>query len=481
MRDRVSDRVARERGTQSAASAIVNAAWTGRDPGDRAARYAAQGDLSRAAAIGGNGWRALAEGDYRKALVSAHHDRRTLSNAMLEACTLLNAGAIVAGLRRLDVLSANAEAAATIAIVRQRHQLGDHARAVEAARRLPGHAPTALVGARSALALDDAALAFDFIEPWLETEREAGDPATSAAIAVTTAALLAKAERHDRLKKFATRFLDTGDLDETMLPGVARCAWTAGLGSEAWKRLSGHGTPWAKAALAELALLAGDVATAKTLSEECEGLSGPIRPGIALLSATAPPRGGQTILKAGMKVHLWCTDANRWQPWIEAAVRTDAEVTVCDLAKNRIPKEDTKADAVIDDAALLSMIDPILTREKPRRAGPAWIGAELCEGIGIGHDWGEERTHKVREALETTDRREEAAVRIMSARDALNDADKETPTIVIAPPGDPFWAGPFPERVWPAMHVVRATPNGGWRGAAKTVIAQARARQEQPA
>ena len=34
--------------------------------------------------------------------------------------------------------------------------------------------------------------------------------------------------------------------------------------------------------------------------------------------------------------------------------------------------------------------------------------------------------------------------------------------VVVAPPGDPFWNGVLPERVFARLKVVRANPHTGW-------------------
>ena len=52
---------------------------------------------------------------------------------------------------------------------------------------------------------------------------------------------------------------------------------------------------------------------------------------------------------------------------------------------------------------------------------------------------------------------------------ALRTAPAGAPTIVVAPPGDPFWNGELPARAWPAMRIVRIDSRRGWEGVGRRV------------
>ena len=164
---------------------------------------------------------------------------------------------------------------------------------------------------------------------------------------------------------------------------------------------------------------------------------------------------------------------HRWQPWIEAALRAPADVTVCDLATGRLPEPDVLPAAVLDDGALLGVIDPVpVPVAAPRGSGVA-IGGKLCTGVGIGHDWPERETEVVRERLPLVRAPEEAAVRVLGAEDALAFVHTGLAAVVVAPPGDPFWASPVPETIWPSIRVVRSDAQFGWKDAGALVVAAA--------
>ena len=463
-------------------------AWSAVPVGARAAMIAAQGDLTRAAAQGGGGWIALVKGDVAAALNSAREAIESPGMRFLEAEALFCAGAVVSGLQRLEALHARGDSAGTLALARRRHQLGDHAGAAQAALRLPGHVQAALTGARAALAGDRDDVALRFVEPFLHGVAPVPEPGSAGAVAMTAASILARTGEHERLRSFVDRLLNAGDLPEDMMPPVGRAAWIGGRAGEAWSRFGMTKSPWCVAARLELAILAGNLPLAERLAERAGPLGAPSVPAVHLLGGGAWMRDevepsnapflsedAREMFREGRTVHVWRTHPYRWQPWIESALRTPAEVTVCDLAAGRLPDPDVLPSVVLDDGALIDMLAPVPVPVAATRGTGVAIGRKLCHGIGIGHDWPDQETEVVRRALPPAPAPEEAAVWVLGAGDALECARTGRALVVIAPPGDPFWTGPVPERVWPSMHVVRADAKDGWNDAGARVISAAEA------
>ena len=465
-------RTARDHGVD-----ILLDAWSGAPPDRRAARLAAQGDLARAASYARGLWSRLLEGEAGEVLGEVRKSIGSPGMAFLEAEALFAVGAVVAGLRRLEDLHDRGDAVGTLGLVRRRHQLGDHAGAVRAAQRLPWDAHAALTGARSALAADRPGVALRFVEPYLEGVANLPEPAVAGAFGMTVAAVLAKLGEHAQLRRFADRMLAAGDLPDDMKPTVARAAWTAGMAREAWPRFDAEQGPWSVAARLELAVLAGDAGLAARLLERAGPLGAPSAPAVRLLTgvrtrsdAPAGEAAGE-VFAEGRTVHIWRTHPHRWTPWIEAALRTPADVVVCDLAAGRLPEEDTLPWAVMDDGALIDVLDPLPVRPVAADGPEAVIAGDLCRGVGIGHDWPDEETAAAQRAL--TAAGGAAGVRVLGADEALAGADTGRPAVVVAPPGDPFWAGPLPTLSWPALRIVRADPQKGWSGAGHRVAAAA--------
>ena len=432
----------------------------------------AGGDAVRAAALGGSGWQELADGDRMGALQIARAARDDPPMALLEAETMIASGAIVAGLKRLDTLHQSANAAATVALARRRHALADYAGAQRAARALPLHAGAALIGARAALAEGRVQNAFAFLDPLLHGVAPLPDSVTAGGLAVLVASAFARLRQLERLQSFASHLLETPDMPEDMLPPLARTAWIAGLGSAAWERWDGE-SPWHAAARLELAILSGDMDLARTLAQRAGALAAPSQSLLALLSGefeSAP--GMESVLAEGVTVHVWRTHPQRWQPWIDAALGTAAKLTVYDLATNIVPEAADVPQAVLDDGALVELLPP-----RPvgvRRGGTGvWIEGPLGEPSGVGHEWPEEEQRRLARLLPQAETPNGAAVRIAGEDFALRRAREGRPTLVVAPPGDPFWAGPLPERAWPAMRVLRHDPKTGWTGAAERTAALA--------
>lgn len=461
-------RTARDHGVD-----VVLDAWSGSPPERRAAMIAAQGDLPRAASYAGGGWAKLLEGDVKAALAAARDAIRTPGMAFLEAESLFAAGAVTAGLQRLEELHARGEVEGTLALVRRRHQLGDHRGAVRIAQTLPWHAHAALTGARSALAADQPGIAMRMLEPYLQGFAPLPEPAVAAGFVVTMAVVLAKFGEHAQLQRFVDRVATAGDLPEDMMPGAARAAWMAGRGREAWRRFEAGESPWCVAARLELAILAGDAQLAAQLMARAGPLGTPSAPVLGLLKGepdtrTATPGEALTdnareVFVADKTVHVWRTHPHRWQPWIDAARRTPADVVVCDLPGGELPDPEVLPWAVMDDGALVEALAPVAVTpaaDVPGR-GVA-VGGDLCTGVGVGHDWPDAETDVFRETFPGATG--EPAARVLGAEAALADMASGCRTVVIAPPGDPFWAGPIPERVWPHIRVLRSSPHAGWAG-----------------
>ena len=172
-------------------------------------------------------------------------------------------------------------------------------------------------------------------------------------------------------------------------------------------------------------------------------------------------------------MHVWRTHPYRWQPWIEAALRTPAEVTVCDLAAGRLPEPDVLPRAVLDDGALVDVLAPVPVPVAAPGGAGVRVGSKLCRGVGIGHDWPEEEAEVVRRALPGGAGGWRGRGTGSRADDALACVQAGRALVAVAPPGDPFWAGPLPERIWPSMRIVRADPQAGWSGAGARVVAAA--------
>ena len=450
-------------------------AWAEAPPDRRAAMAVARGDLQLASACGGDGWKQLAEGDVVGALRVARGERcGNAAMRLLEAEALLAAGAIRAGLERLDALHHEGEPAASLALARRRHMLGDHAGAERAATGLPMHVQTALIGARAALINGRAAAAFRFVEPFLRGMAPIPEPSVAGAVAVVAASILSRRGQLAELTSFARGLLDAFDVPEDMMPAVARVAWTAGLSAQAWDRFGIEDNSWMAAARLELAALAGDAALASRLMQRAGPVGAPAAAALRLLRGVIrEDMPDDAVFREGITVHVWRTHPHRWQPWIEAARQTPADIAVFDLAGNALPDRRTIPQVVLDDGALLDLLPPIRVPLRGSGAG-LWIAPLLCRGLGIGHDWPEEETRVLRTSTRLASRREDAAVWVLGADDALANAHLGRPMVVVAPPGDPFWAGPLPERVWSGLRVVRADASAGWRGAGARVAKAAR-------
>ena len=459
---------------------ILLDAWSGSPPDRRAAMIAAQGDLARAASYARGVWQKLLDGDVNTVLNDISEAEASPGMAFAGAEALFAAGAVVAGLERLENLHRQGDPAATLALARRRHQLGDHAAAVRTAQALPWHAHAALTGARAALSHDRPGVALRFVEPYLQGYASLPEPAVAGAFAMTTAAILARLGEYAQLQRFVDRLLPAGDLVEDMMPAVARAAWIGGRAREAWQRFDVAESPWCVAARLELAGLAGDADLAAKLLARAGPLGVPSKAAVQLLQGLPDTSGhggedcrltdsARDVFAEERTVHIWRTHPHRWAPWIEAALRTPADVVVCDLSTGQLPAPDTVPWAVMDDGALVESLAPVPVLPGGRNGQGVRVGVDLCKGVGVGFDWPDEEGALVRGAL--PEALGDPAVEVLGAHDALPRIASGRRFVVVAPPGDPFWLGPIPERVWEAVRVVRVNPQSGWEGAGSRVVA----------
>ena len=459
---------------------VVLDAWSGIGENVRAGLLAAQGEINLASACAGGGWTALSEGNIAKALQAVQDNPSAPGAALLEAETLFHAGAVSMALERLKAMHHQGDPGASVALARHRHELGDHTGAMHAAATLPLHAHAAIIGARAAIAADEPKAALRFVEPLLHGVAPIPDAACAGSVAMVTATTLAKLHAYERLVKFVDRLLLSGDLPEQMLPTLARAAWTAGRPSEAWARCSSMKTPWAIGAKIELAILSGNLLSAQSMAREAGPVAEPCAPALRLLSGEIGPKAKgndsqppvwSADFGEGKTIHIWRTHPHRWQPWIEGALKSSARIRICNLAQGRMPPQDEIPDTVFDDGALIDTVRPIPVPMKAPAGEGVWVAKNLCTGIGPKHDLTEDGVRELTRTLPQAKDRESAAVRMTNTVQALACAHEGHPTIVIAPPGDPFWAGPIPETVWPAMRVVRSDPGSAWEDAADAVKA----------
>ena len=432
----------------------------------------AGGDALRAAALGGAGWADLADGDRMAALETARAARDDPSMALLEAEAMIASGAIVAGLQRLDALHRTANPAATFALARRRHALADYAGAQRAARALPMHAGAALIGARAALANDQIENAFGFLDPLLHGVAPLPDSVTAGG--------RRRARRIGACPCPPVRppgtVRDPPARNARLGRGHAAAGGADRVDRRTWQRRLG-------ALGRRLAVACGGASGAR--ARERQSGTGPhggaarrgpgravaVHPGL-LSGEFSRHDGMDSVFAEAGTVHLWRTHPHRWQPWIDAALETAATITVYDLAADVVPAPADVPQAVLDDGALV---------ECCRRSRPGFARAVPASGSNgrwanrpaSGHEWPREEMRRLAAGLPEAATPDGAAVRIAGEEFALRRAREGRPTLVVAPPGDPFWAGPLPERAWPAMRVLRQDPSQGWTGAAERAIALA--------
>jgi len=458
---------------------VLVAAWQGLSADERADRRAANGDLLGAAASGAPGWANLYDGNVVEALRLAResHGEGARAITLLEAEALVAAGAIVAGLGHLRQLSEAGSVPATVALARRQHALGDHRGAFRSVAQLAMHAQAAQVAVRALLVLHGNSEALRRVEPFVDGGAPIPDAMSAGTFAVLAASALARLGQATRLRRFAEALLEAPDAPPETAPTVARTAWIGGLARPAWERFADEQDPWSVAGRLELAALAGDPVLMRGLMAHAGPLGTPARNALALIEAPEGPFDQH--FEADRTYHIWRTHPTRWQPWIDAASEQPGHVEVCDLATGQLPDAQTIPAKALDDGALISMVDPVPVPVRRSPGKGVWIDRQLCAGVGIGHDWPEEEHKALVEAV-TPVSAQEAAVWITGVERALTYAREGRPTVVLAPPGDPFWAGPLPQRAWPAIRVVRSSPHEGWAGAGERVAQAACALVDAP-
>lgn len=463
----------RHRVAQAHSTGILLEAWSGSSVGQRAALTFAQGDPIRAAAIGGGAWRKLAQGDLVGALADVEGATEN-SQKQLEAEALIAAGAVMPGLLRLQALHEKGEPAATLSLVRRLYMFGDYRSAERVASTLPMHAYAALLGARAAVSSKRYSQAQQFLEPFLSGAAPVPESTVGSGLIVITAVTLLKMAQKAPLQNFARRLLLAPDLPEDILPAVARAAWIAGYGREAWQRFHAQDDSWSAAACMELAILAGDVTLAKTLQVKAGPFGAPSAVSIPILEGKLKGSDKEEAGKffaQGAKVHVWRTHPDRWYPWIQAALQSPAEVVVYDLSTGQVPDPKAIPSVAFDDGALVELLDPIrVPLTQPVATDAVWVEQGLCHGISARFEWPIEETQAIYKSLPRAISPETAVVQVLTADQALVVAKTGLPVVAIGVPGDPFWSGPLPERGWSNMQVVRASSISGWQGAGIKVV-----------
>ena len=474
-RDKWVEQMRRSRSARGWSNHVVFDAWSGYGGGlARAAIAASEGDLVRAAAAAGGAWRLLLHGDAKGALDGARQDPSAPSMGLLEAHALLAMGAVRAGLTALSALAARGDGPATLSLIRELHKLGDHRGAVNAARRLPENVHAALIGARAALVLGRVSEAWNLLSPVFDGSLDAPDSATSAALCLVGASVLARSRQHEKLAAVAATLGGSADLPEEMWPATARLGWMAGSAEQAWNRFDVPGHRVAAAARAELAVLAARVDLARALLDEAGDMALPTRPAFSLLTGDVlRSEGILADIDPGARVHVWVTHAARWKPWVDSLCAKFPNRFVANLAAAKVPALDDLPDAVFDDGALVEILNPACVATTGPWTGPVHVSDVLCAGVGVGYDIPSEDVDLVRVALgaRSTLDRSRASVLVCAPDEAYPRLNAGLPTVVVAPPGDPFWAGPLPARAWEAVAVVRRGPVKAWDELAASVLA----------
>ena len=466
--------LARQRVAQLHAPDLTVRSWLGLPAANRAAMVAAEGDLVLAARCDPERWGPLVDGDLRRSLQVSASDPSSLPLRLVEAESLLAGGAIRVGLEVLDSAHRRGFAPAGVALARRLHQLGHHRRAIEVASELPLHAPASLVRARSAMAIERPREALRALAPLLEGAAPLPDAQTAGACAVVGAAALARGGFADRLRAFARSLLGAGDLDEALLPYVARVAWTAGEAAAFWDRLGETASPGAQAARLELAVLAGDGERAAACLAAAGGAGAPSVPAVAMLRGTLDldPAAASLLADPSTRVHVWrSTDDGQFDPWVRAIERSVADVSIYRLADGIVPDPDDVGAMVLEASNLLTVVAPERLAPASRAAGTSvHVCDSLCRGIALGLDWPDDERRNLVAGLGETTAFEEAACVVGPPRPAIRAHRRGASCVVVAPPGDPFWNGAVPERVFARLKVVRADPRAGWAGRAAAVL-----------
>ena len=474
MHDRSLTGLTRQRVAQPHAPDLMVRSWLGLPAANRAAMVAAEGDLILAARCDPERWGPLLEGDVRRSLQVSASDPDSLPLRLVEAESLLAGGAILAGLGVLGDAHRRGFAPAGVALARRLHQLGHHRRAIEVASELPLHAHPALVRARSAMAIERPREALRALAPLLEGAAPLPDAQIAGACAVVGASALARAGFADRLRAFARSLLDASDLDEAFLPYVGRVAWTAGEAAAFWDRLGDATSPGAQAARLELAVLAGDGDRAAAYLSAAGTAGAPSVPAVSVLRGTLDldPAAAPLLDDPATRVHIWRNaDDGQFDPWVRAIERSAAGVSVYRLADGSIPDLDDVGSMVLEASSLLTVVAPERLAPESRVTGASvHVCESLCRGIALGLDWPDDERRILDAGIRADAAFEAAACVVGPPGPALRARRRGASCVVVAPPGDPFWNGVLPERVFARLKVVRAHPRTGWAGGGQAVL-----------
>ena len=474
MYDRSLTGFARQRAAQPHAPDLLVRSWLGVSAANRAAMVAAEGDLVLAARCDPERWGPLVDGDLRRSLRTAASDPSSLPLRLVEAESLFLGGAIRAGLEVLGDAHRRGFAPAGVALARRLHQLGHHRGAIEVASELPLHAHPALVRARSAMAIERPREALRALAPLLEGVAALPDSQIAGACAVVGAAALARSGFADRLRAFARSLIGAGDLDEALLPYAARIAWTAGEAAAFWDRLGEAASPGAQAARLELAVLAGDGDRAAACLAAAGTAGAPSIPSVSVLRGTLDldPEAAPLLADSGTRVHVWRTpDDARFDPWVRALERSAADVSVFRLADGPVPDPDDVASMVLESSSLLTVVAPERLAPPSGAAGSSVHVCEpLCRGIALGLDWPDDERRLLAAEVGADASFEEAACCVGPPDSALRAHRRGASCVVVAPPGDPFWNGVLPERVFARLKVVRSDSRTGWAGGGRAAL-----------
>ena len=467
----------RERTAKSWGAGIVMNAWQGIHPAQRAPMIYAQGDPQRAGSCDPN-WQLLADGDFIGAL-KATRNQQSPFTMQLEAETLIAAGSLVAGLERLRRLHNRGLVSASLSLTRRLHMLGDFKGAVTMALSIPWHAHIVILGTRAAIMDKDYRNARKLIEPLLLGIVPVPDTENAAGLMLVTASLLVQTGEYERLQAFMRSVLMSMDLPDALLPAVARSAWMAGFGQQAWDKLSQQKGEFSAAACAELATLVGNVEIAQKWTKAAGFASAPLMPALKMLTGEVlsdiqAKSDANQIFKKGNEIHIWRTHPYRWEPWIRTAQATKAKIKVYDLSRADVPDLKAQPTVTMDDSALVEILVPEPLPTQARGGQSVWVAENLCRGFSVPLDWPSAETDLIFSMLERAPSQDQATLVVASAMDGAALATAGRPVVVIAPPGDPFWNGPLPKVAWPGMNIIKPHPEQGWKGAGMQVIGVAK-------
>jgi len=459
--------------------------WLGINREIRAAVCASLGAFDRAASTGSPGWKALCEGDLKGAIKHAETlMSKDSTGVVLYGEALFASGAIVPALKHLDAFHLAGVPEASLSLGRKLFEFGDYKGAQNVLSTLPMHAQAVQIGARAALSGGNPRAAFDMLFPFMNGSVPIPDAYCAASFAVVAATSLAAMGEYRNLSEFGHALLQSVDADVDVYPLVARVAWLAGLGKEAWDRYGDEqdDDPWCAVARIELALLAGNPQLARIYVRKAGAYAMPSINTLSLLEGVVPPGRQDSeklgkLFRSGIVIHIWRTHAYRWQPWINAALATDAQVEVYDLANDILPDANVIPDLAIDDERLWGVLPPSpIPVSKPNGHG-VWIEGALCSGVGVGYDWPASETETIVQQIEAAGNIGTASVTVARDEDAFAVAASGRAAVAIAKPGEPFWSGPLPEKLWPSLKVVK--PDFGkkdiWEGAGHRVVEAVRA------